>query len=91
MFEIKTTNQFEKEVDLCWKRGYDMHLLYNAMKILSETGSLPASYKPHKLKGKYTGQWEAHLQPDWLLIWRKHNNTLFLTLTATGTHSDLFD
>lgn len=32
MFAIKTTKQFEKNVKLCEKRGYDMSLLYMAMK-----------------------------------------------------------
>lgn len=90
MYATKITGQFKKNVELCQKRGYDMSLLREAISILAETGSLPESYCPHKLSGKYTGHWEAHLQPDWLLIWKKQKNTLTLTLTATGTHSDLF-
>lgn len=33
---------------------------------------------------------ECHIQPDWLLIYRIENDVLVLTLTRTGTHSDLF-
>ena len=33
---------------------------------------------------------ECHIQPDWLLIWVQNENELTLTLTDTGTHSDLF-
>ena len=29
-------------------------------------------------------------QPDWLLIWKKYGKTLTLTMTDTGTHSDLY-
>jgi mRNA interferase YafQ len=34
---------------------------------------------------------ECHIQPDWLLIWIQNDKTLTLLLTATGTHSDLFN
>ncbi len=30
------------------------------------------------------------IQPDWLLIYRIESDVLVLTLTCTGTHSDLF-
>ena len=90
MYAIKVTGQFKKNVELCRKRGNDMSLLRKAINFLAETGSLPEPYCPHKLSGNYAGHWEAHLQPDWLLIWKKQKNTLTLTLTATGTHSDLF-
>ena len=90
MYATEITGQFKKNVELCRKRGYDMSLLREAIRILAETGSLPESYSPHKLTGNYAGHWEAHLQPDWLLIWKKQKNTLTLTFSATGTHSDLF-
>ena len=33
---------------------------------------------------------ECHIQPDWLLIYKIEKNILVLTLSRTGTHSDLF-
>ena len=53
MYTIKTTGQFKKGVKRCQKRGYDMALLREALKILAETGTLPESYLPHKLTGDY--------------------------------------
>lgn len=91
MYKVITTNQFEKNVRLCEKRGYDMSLLYDVMKLLIETGSLPITYHPHKLKGKYTGHWECHLRPDWIMVWKKNKQELILTMTATGTHADVFE
>ncbi len=38
----------------------------------------------------YLGHRECHIMPDWLLIYKINHNTLILTLTRTGTHSDLF-
>lgn len=90
MYRITTTNKFEKQVKICIKRGYDISLLKNVMQLLAETGTLPAQYKPHKLSGDYTGCWECHIKPDWLLIWKQNNEELILLFTNTGTHSDLF-
>jgi len=73
------------------KRGYDMELLNNAIKILIATGTLPVDkYKTHKLKGNFINFMEAHLQPDWLLVWHINKNAVTIILTHTGTHSDLF-
>ena len=33
--------------------------------------------------------WECHIEPDWLLVWDREDDTLILV--RTGTHTDLFD
>lgn len=91
MYSIDYTNEFKKQAKLMQKRSYNMELLNNAIKILIATGTLPFNeYKIHKLKGNYANLWEAHLQPDWLLVWCQNKNTVTIILTHTGTHSDLF-
>lgn len=90
MYKIQTTNRFEKDVIRCKKRGLELDKLKEVMSLLAENGKLPIRYKPHKLLGKYSGCWECHIQPDWLLIWRQNNNELTLLFLNTGTHSDLF-
>ncbi|MCQ2413080.1 MAG: type II toxin-antitoxin system YafQ family toxin [Sphaerochaetaceae bacterium] len=67
-----------------------MDELWSVVKMLEERKSLPPKYKDHKLKGKYSNQRECHIHPDWLLIYAIDNDKLILTLTRTGTHSDLF-
>jgi mRNA interferase YafQ len=52
---------------------------------------LPESYRAHILVGDRKGQWECHIQPDWLLIWEVNNDELVLVFIDTGTHSELFD
>ena len=47
-------------------------------------------FKPHLLHGNRNGQWECHIQPDWLLIWEQNNKELTLLMLNTGTHADLF-
>lgn len=58
--------------------------------ILEEAGTLPSSYSPHKLSGNYSGFWEGHIKPDWLIIWQHFLQENEIWLTRTGTHSDLF-
>ena len=90
MYKIQTTNRFEKDVSLCKKRGLIIADLKETMAILAQTGKLPDKYKPHKLSGKYTGCWECHIKPDWLMVWQQNDTVLTLLFLNTGTHSDLF-
>ncbi len=89
-YEIKVKGSFKRAYKRCLKRGFDSALLAEVLTILSETGTLPAQYRPHKLVGKYANLWECHIQPDWLLVWEQHDDELVLILIDTGTHSDLF-
>ena len=60
-YTIKTTKTFDKDMERCIKRDYPMDDLRTAMKLLERDGSLPAEYKPHKLKGDRKNQWECHI------------------------------
>ena len=90
MYKIKTTHQFEKDLKRCIKRGYPMDKFREVIKLLERDGRLPAEYRPHVLHGKREGQWECHIQPDWLLMYRIERDRLILVLQRTGTHADLF-
>ena len=50
-YEIRTSTRFKKDLKRCAKRGLEMKLIYDAINILAATGTLPAEYKPHQLKG----------------------------------------
>lgn len=90
MYEFLTTKRFDKALKLCKKRGYPIKKLQKAIKILVETGTLPSEYKPHILHGNHDGEWEAHIESDWLLIWKQNDKELTLLMLTTGTHADLF-
>ena len=90
MFQIVFTNKFKKDIKLLQKRGYEMGLIKEAIEFLEEKGSLPSIYTPHRLSGNYSGYWEAHIKPDWLIIWTSFSDENEIWLTRTGTHSDLF-
>jgi mRNA interferase YafQ len=89
-YKIEYTKKIGKDIKLAQKRGLDMFLFKNVVKILEEKGVLPAIYKPHKLKGNFSGCWECHIQPDWLLIWQQDEAIKLISLIRTGTHADLF-
>jgi mRNA interferase YafQ len=90
MYKIVATNNFKNDVKRCKKRGYDIEKLEQVIDLLSQTGTLPPKYKPHKLTGNFAEHMECHIQPDWLLIWKQNDIELILLFTNTGTHSDLF-
>ena len=89
-YKISTTHQFEKDLKRCIKRGYPMDKFRTVIQLLERDGCLPEIYHPHMLRGNRQGQWECHIQPDWLLIWKLVGNELELLMLNTGTHSDLF-
>ena len=90
MFHLFYTKRFHKDIKLLQKRGFDLDVLKRAIETLEEEGNLPISNRPHQLSGDYSGFMEAHLKPDWLLIWKCFREENEIWLTRTGTHSDLF-
>lgn len=90
MYNLRPTKKFEKDLKKIKKRGYDIGLLTEVLKILVSGEKLPAKYKDHELKGDYVNFRECHITPDWLLIYEIVEENLILYLTRTGTHSDLF-
>ncbi|MGR3309689.1 MAG: type II toxin-antitoxin system YafQ family toxin [Candidatus Brocadiales bacterium] len=50
---------------------------------------LDAKHRDHKLIGNYKDRRVCHIEPDWLLIYKKTSEEIIFE--RTGTHSDLFD
>ncbi|MED9781884.1 MAG: type II toxin-antitoxin system YafQ family toxin [Peptococcaceae bacterium] len=90
MLKIKFLNSFKKDYKRIVKRGYDIALLENVIRMLADGETLPAKYRDHALTGNYSGYRECHITPDWLLIYEVRESELILVLSRTGTHSDLF-
>lgn len=89
-YKLKVTNQFKKDLKRCNKRGLPLDKLKTVIDILQYSGCLPAKYKQHLLIGNRKGQWECHIESDWLLIWEQDDIELTLLMINTGAHSDLF-
>lgn len=89
MLDIVLSTQFKKDLKLLKKRGNDLALLKDVVDTLAKREALNDKYRDHALTGNYADFRECHIQPDWLLIYRIHEDTLILFLSRTGTHSDL--
>ena len=60
------------------------------MKLVKKRGYDQRLYRDHLLLGDYAGFHECHITPDWLLIYQIYEEELYLLLSRTGSHSDLF-
>lgn len=91
MYKIKFTNAYKKSYQRLLKRGVDISLLDEVVDNLRQGIVLDPKFKNHMLKGKFTGYYECHIKPDWLLVYLIEDKILTLTLIDTGSHADLFD
>ena len=89
-YTIKYTNQFKKDYKLAQKRGLNIQLLKDIVSKLANKEPVEEKNRDHALSGNWVGHRECHILPDWLLIYRIEEDVLVLTLTRTGSHSDLF-
>lgn len=85
---LETTSEFDRGVKRMAKRGKRMEKLHAVIRSLRTHQPLPRSQQDHALSGDRKGWRDCHIEPDWILIYRKAGDTLILG--ETGTHSDLF-
>jgi mRNA interferase YafQ len=93
VFTLKATKQFEKDVKLVKKRSIkNAELLTDFLEKLENNGvaGIDKKYRPHKLSGNYSNDWEAHLKPDLLIIWFEITEDKEIILLRLGSHADLF-
>ena len=91
MLSVKYSSAFKKDYKLILKRNYPVEELFNVIDMLRNEIQLPAKYCDHELSGNWKGFRECHIRPDWLLIYYIEKSELRLSLSRTGTHSDLFN
>jgi mRNA interferase YafQ len=93
MRHIETSGAFRKQFKLMMRRGKNEAELKRLITLLANDEPLPPKYRDHALIGNFLGFRDCHIQPDWLLIYKKIDSADgrgILQLEATGTHSDLF-
>ena len=92
-YTVDYTINFKKQYKKIKKQGKDLSKLYKIIEKLANGEKLESRYKNHNLiKNKlYKDCKECYIEPDWLLIYKIKNNELILLLSATGTHSELFN
>ena len=79
-YTLKPTTQFKRDLKKAQKQNKNLDGI-----------PLPEKNRDHALTGNYAGCRGCHIQPDWLLIYEIAEDTLFLYLTRTGSHSELFE
>ena len=82
------TKQFERDIKKIKKRKKDTSKLKSVIKNLLSSIPLAVRFRNHKLVGSYSGRWECHIEPDWLLIYKYKKDIIIFE--KTGSHSDLF-
>ena len=88
MLTLVRTSRFKRDVRRAKSRGKELAKLRALLELLIEQEPLPENFRDHPLRGSWGGYREAHIEPDWLLIYRIHDQELHLV--RTGSHSDLF-
>ena len=68
----------------------DKSLLKNIITLLVQNEELDERYKDHKLTGNFKYLRECHIKPDLLLIYKKDDDILELSLVHVGNHGSLF-
>jgi mRNA interferase YafQ len=86
--KFRQTSQFKKDIKKQIKKGKDPEKLTSLIKLLIQNDPLPQKYKDHALIGNWVGRRDCHIEPDWILIYKKTEDELLLE--RTGSHSDLF-
>lgn len=81
--------QFQRDVKRLQKRGKDLEKLKKLIELLLTGDPLPPQYKDHSLKHDWAGYRDAHIEPDWVLIYLATSKTAHLE--RTGTHEELFE
>lgn len=90
-FSLKLTKRYLRDLKRARKRGMDESLLNEIIGKLLDDVPLPEKNRDHQLHGDYEGYRECHITPNWLLIYVKDTDIKIISLSRTGTHSDLFD
>lgn len=93
---MRTTDrstQFKKDIKKALKQTSpkrDMEELKKVMGLLAEDKPLPPEKRDHNLTGGWVGYRECHVQPDFLLIYKKDDKDNSIRFERAGSHSELF-
>ncbi len=90
-YGIRKTTRYKKNLKKMLRRGKDIKKISAVVRTLAMGETLPPKYKDHALSGDLDGLRDCHIENDWVLLYfYTSTGELVLTLTDTGTHSDLF-
>ena len=82
------SRQFGRDIKRMQKRGKKLEKIKILIRALIEEETLDPIHRDHKLIGNWQGRRECHIESNWLLIYKKDQDSVIFE--RTGTHSDLF-
>ncbi|MCL5028775.1 MAG: type II toxin-antitoxin system YafQ family toxin [Bacteroidetes bacterium] len=82
------SSQFKRDFKKTQSQGKNIALLEIVIEKLLNNEILELKYKDHKLAGVWKHFHDCHIEPDWILIYKRTKEALFLE--RTGSHSELF-
>jgi mRNA interferase YafQ len=85
---VTQTSQLKKDAKRQRKRGRELEKIREMIDLLVTGEPLPPRYGDHSLAGNWAGWRACHLEPGWMLIYKKSEEEIILG--RTGSHSDLF-
>lgn len=88
MKAIYETSQFRKDFKKIKKQGNQIDKLKEIVRCLAEGRPLEPRHRDHALIVPLKGSRDCRVVPDWLLIYRIDEESLYLE--RTGSHSDIF-
>ena len=59
------------------------------LELLIAANPIPPTYRDHPLKNDWAGYRDAHIEPDWLLIYFVSDE--IVRFERTGSHADLLE
>ena len=90
-YGIRKTSRYKKSLKKMLRRGKDIRKISAVVRMLAMGETLPQQYRDHALSGDLEGLRDCHIENDWVLFYfYTTTGELVLTLTDTGTHTDLF-
>lgn len=91
MYTLKETTKFRKDVKRIIRQGKNIQPLTDVINILLSGAKLDDKFYDHPLHGNLEGFRECHITSDWLLVYAKDKDSLILTASRTGSHSEVLD
>lgn len=86
---LQSTKRFRQDLRRAKRRSKDLSKLESILHDLQEGVPLQPRYRNHLLRqGDLKGSYELHIEPDWLLVYRRKASSLLLMRTCS--HSDLW-
>lgn len=90
-YRVFRSKRFRKSLKKMIQRGKDINKINDVILKLANGETLAPKYKDHALSGNLEGLRDCHIENDWVLFYfYTTTGELILTLSDTGTHSDLF-